>query len=138
MHFRKIKSNIWNGNLTESTSFEATAIARLLKMVLPMNIVGVVKTDGDESAVPAVFMGSQELEPGLTLSEMLYEEMDLYVEDDTLVLIMPEHAFKLECSADTSYWAGYIVGEVMGAFVRKGLFPIQSVLGLVCNGRSIL
>lgn len=97
---------------------------RLLAELLPVRVVCL--TAICELGETRVLSDETELEPALSLGDVLAEELSLDIPYGTLVVIEPAGGRGEEDAAGTlSDRLGEIVGEVLLGVIRRGVFPLE-------------
>ncbi|MDK3016731.1 hypothetical protein [Pseudodonghicola flavimaris] len=102
---------IWSGAIESRNANGDSPLAGLLDALLTVPAIGLVGDLGDGRA--HAFMESTELMPGVSLGDVLDQEMGLDVPQDAVVLIEPA------CSADAEVYSGNHLGQVLGGILMQ-------------------
>jgi hypothetical protein len=104
-----VLGQIWS-NLVEPRALQdMSPLAQVLEAVLKVPTAGLVALSG--LAEPVAFFEGEELIPGASLGDVLYEEMGLDVTPGSVVLIEPEKF------ADADAYSGKEIGQYLGTIL---------------------
>ena len=106
---------IWDNALEQRTGDGLSPLARVFTSLLAAPTISFVSSLGSQSFAT---YGGDEVMPGITLADVLDEEMGLEISEDTIVLIEPEAA----CTAAyvSSAELGRTLGELLLDLAKVG------------------
>ncbi len=122
MFKKEIISNFMRGEYKTVVGYERTPIARFLQALIPIDTVGII---GPVGSRPMVASDRMELAPGLSLGDIIDEELGLNVSYGTIVISLSEGMYHPQAGEDISYQVGFIIGEAIISIVSKGLFSLE-------------
>lgn len=100
---------VWSAALTEQSEKLKSPIAGMLSALLPARTLCFsVDTDHKDSFEPFVSFGAKEVMPGLTLADILFEELSMEITDNTVVLFEPREG------VEAKHYRGRDVGSALG------------------------
>ncbi|SHF49717.1 hypothetical protein SAMN05444339_10710 [Loktanella atrilutea] len=117
MQEEKLTQSIWKGACCVDRADDCNQLKLLIKTLVPVE-TSVFQIQG-WSGHPSVMADDIECIPGITLGDVLAEELDACVPYGSLVIIRNENAF-----SDISHAVGTIVGEMLLHVVCRGVFPL--------------
>lgn len=124
MGYRGLLELVWRGAITSSVGQRAQRLERLLGELLPVRAICL--TASVELGETRVMTDETELEPALSLGDVLAEELSLEVPYGTLVVIESARGRgKADDLGALSERLGEIVGEVLLGVIRRGVFSFE-------------
>lgn len=115
----EILEYIWGDRLEVRVGENLPPLAAVLSSLLaaPM-ICFTTKQNGATSMHPTVSVGGQEVMPGATLADVLFEEFGIEISDETIVLIEPLSG--PDAPALTSQQFGQSLGQILVELAELG------------------
>jgi hypothetical protein len=109
MQNKEFVQNIWNGEITATLNDGSNPLDRLLKPLLPVNTVCLSMKDCKQTLV---WSDRKEVMPGITVGDLISEEMNIDVPYGTMVIIHDSN-LPLASMEEASYAVGRIVGAAL-------------------------
>lgn len=117
MQEKTLIHGIWKGACCADRADDSNQLKLLIQALVPVQ-TSIFQVQG-WSADPSVMPDDIECIPGISLGDVLAEELDAHVPYGSLVIVRNENAF-----ANISHAAGTIVGEVLLHVIGRGMFPL--------------
>ena len=118
-----ILAQIWGGLLKLRPSVEVSPLAEVLAALLKVPVVSIVsQSDGFE---PLAMKESDELFSGATLGDVLDEELGVFVEKGTVVLVEPRKFSGAEFVSGPEL--GRVLGNILVGLAAKEMAALSSV-----------
>ena len=119
---------IWQNAVMPAQSPVADRFARLIGAMVPTNVVHLVAAA--PMSGPAVYTDETEVMPGVSLGDVLAEELGLDVPYGTIVVVESQAAHAAGrgadgCEGELSQRLGAVVGRILLDIVDRGIFPID-------------
>lgn len=84
-----ILDQIWSGTIERKDLSEMSEIAQMLSSLLVAPVACFSSDTVDVRRKPFAWVASQEVFPGASLADVLYEELDVEVSEDTVIYLEP-------------------------------------------------
>ena len=82
-----ILDQIWSGTIERKDPSEMSEIAQMLSSLLVAPVACFASDTVDVRRTPAAWVAAEEVFPGASLADILYEELDINLADDTIVYL---------------------------------------------------
>lgn len=123
MNYKNLLEMIWSGAVSRRPAQSRTPAAKLLSVLLPVRPVELVVTGG--LLRPELLLDSAELLPGVTLGDVLAEELDLDLPYGSVILLEAAEAAPGRTAREVSGDVGHLMGEMLLRLVGSGALPLE-------------
>lgn len=84
-----ILDQIWSGAMERRDPSDMSEIAQILSSLLVAPVACFASDTIDGRRAPAAWVAAEEVFPGASLADILFEELDIEVSDDTIIYLEP-------------------------------------------------
>lgn len=122
MHVSKLKKLLWDGQLELAPAFDSSPMAGLLRAVVPLQRTHVILKNSHVEPFLGVYFDTDEVEKDISVGDIMCEELGVYMPKESVLVVMTSDVASAATTSEASYWAGYAAGQILNAFIHRGLF----------------
>lgn len=114
-----LKHLFWEGSIEEVGGAEDTLVQRMFKAIIPLEVAHL---SSPHVSTFIAYHDDYEVEHNMPFGDLVVEETDFNVPEESLVLISADGA--VDDAHSASYKVGYLVAQALSKVVDSGDFPV--------------